>query len=153
TGPQHGLDLPGAQRCGVAGLDHAQCGTIPAYGCTQGLADAQRVALTVGVDEDHMLGIVMDTIEFELSHRRPLRRGVVGTWSERGKSLAATISCKFIFAGTSDHVSRSTVRNLVVDRSPLCNNAAAFGVATRTGPVVRGRSRRHVPAPAQVGRS
>lgn len=77
TGAEHRLDLTRAQRRGVDGLDHVQRRPVRAHRGAQGLVDAQRVPLAIGVDQEHMFSVVMDPVEFELAHRRPLRRSLV----------------------------------------------------------------------------
>lgn len=72
AGAEHRLDLPRAQRRRPGGLDHAQCRTVTADGGTQRLVDPHRVPLAIGIDEDRVLAVVMDPVEFELSHRPPL---------------------------------------------------------------------------------
>ncbi|GAA1489576.1 hypothetical protein GCM10009626_23220 [Brachybacterium sacelli] len=81
-----------------------------------------------------MFPVVMDPVEFELAHRRPLRRSLLGRVQ---KSRQRPYLLRAPRAGVRTSVRGVSGRSgrYVAGHRPLCNNAAAFSVATRTGPL------------------
>ncbi|SLN03437.1 hypothetical protein FM106_25835 [Brachybacterium faecium] len=104
-----------------------------------------------------MFPVVMDPVEFELAHRRPLRRSLVACVQMSVRAEACVQKSRprpyRAPAGTAapDHEVARRVASPwargVVGRRPLCNNAAAFSVDTRAATERPARTHRRGFAP------